>query len=260
MRWKISARAAVPLVVAVPLARWLWGVAAAVPRAAAAGVPVRADEVLAALAAGGALLMVLAVAASIVLDLLGLLPGLIGHAARALAAAVTPRLLARTTAALLGLGVVAGLAPGASVAAPTSVVAVVSPLPDPGFGGLDVATPDPGFGGLDATSSPPAGDPQQAPSPGWVPEPPAVRPQPDVRVLSPAPRPADPVGLSRDVVVHRGDTLWSIAARHLGHDPSDAQIARAWPAWFDANRDVIGDDPDLLLPGQVLRAPQEIRS
>ena len=29
-------------------------------------------------------------------------------------------------------------------------------------------------------------------------------------------------------------------------------------AWFAANRDVIGDDPDLPLPGQVLRAPEGV--
>jgi nucleoid-associated protein YgaU len=57
-------------------------------------------------------------------------------------------------------------------------------------------------------------------------------------------------------VVQRGDTLWTIAARHLGPGASDAEIAQAWPAWFDANRGVIGDDPDLILPGQVLRAPE----
>ena len=60
--------------------------------------------------------------------------------------------------------------------------------------------------------------------------------------------------------MQRGDTLWSIAARHLGPDASDAEIARAWPAWFEANRGVVGDDPDLLRPGQVLRAPEGVVS
>ena len=57
------------------------------------------------------------------------------------------------------------------------------------------------------------------------------------------------------VVVHRGDTLWAIAARHLGGRPSDAQIDHAWRAWYSANRTVIGADPDLILPGQQLRPP-----
>ena len=60
-------------------------------------------------------------------------------------------------------------------------------------------------------------------------------------------------------VVVRGDCLWDIAAGRLttdaGHPPTDAEIARAVPAWWRANSGVIGDDPDLLLPGQVLRPP-----
>jgi nucleoid-associated protein YgaU len=57
------------------------------------------------------------------------------------------------------------------------------------------------------------------------------------------------------VVVRRGDTLWDIAARHLGPAATDAQIARAWPAWFSTNRDLIGPDPDRLHPGQRLIPP-----
>jgi nucleoid-associated protein YgaU len=58
-----------------------------------------------------------------------------------------------------------------------------------------------------------------------------------------------------EVVVAPGDSLWSIAARRLGPLATAADIAEAWPAWFDANRPIIGDDPSLLLPGQVLQAP-----
>jgi nucleoid-associated protein YgaU len=57
------------------------------------------------------------------------------------------------------------------------------------------------------------------------------------------------------VVVHRGDTLWAIAAATLDDDATDAEIMRVVVRWHEANRDVIGDDPDLILPGQVLRAP-----
>ncbi|WP_448629912.1 LysM peptidoglycan-binding domain-containing protein [Cellulomonas soli] len=64
---------------------------------------------------------------------------------------------------------------------------------------------------------------------------------------------AGPAGGS--VVVQPGDSLWDIAARHLPPDASDAQIAAAWPRWYEANRDTIGDDPDLLRPAQLLRAP-----
>ena len=60
--------------------------------------------------------------------------------------------------------------------------------------------------------------------------------------------------------MHRGDTLWSIAARRLGEGATDAEVAAAWPRWYAANRDVVGPDPDLLLPGQVLHAPEVLTS
>ena len=46
-----------------------------------------------------------------------------------------------------------------------------------------------------------------------------------------------------EVVVRRGDTLWDIAARHLGPDASAAEVAAEWPRWHAANRDVIGARP-----------------
>jgi hypothetical protein len=69
----------------------------------------------------------------------------------------------------------------------------------------------------------------------------------------PAEQPAD------SHVVVRGDCLWTIAAHRLtasGAPVTDAQIAQAVQGWWSANADVIGPNPDLILPGQVLRAPQ----
>jgi nucleoid-associated protein YgaU len=57
------------------------------------------------------------------------------------------------------------------------------------------------------------------------------------------------------VTVRPGDSLWRIAAAHLDRTPTAARVAAAWPQWFAANRDVIGADPDLLVPGEVLHAP-----
>ncbi|MEV6286035.1 LysM domain-containing protein [Kribbella sp. NPDC051770] len=56
-------------------------------------------------------------------------------------------------------------------------------------------------------------------------------------------------------VVVRGESLWSIAAAELGAGASDEAIAARWPEWYAANRAVIGADPDVLRPGQVLQTP-----
>jgi nucleoid-associated protein YgaU len=55
--------------------------------------------------------------------------------------------------------------------------------------------------------------------------------------------------------VQPGDSLWAIAGRQLGPEASDAQIARAWPQWWSANRAVVGDDPNLIHPGTHLVPP-----
>jgi resuscitation-promoting factor RpfA len=59
-----------------------------------------------------------------------------------------------------------------------------------------------------------------------------------------------------EIVVRRGDTLWSLAERHLGPGATDGEIALEWPHWFTANRAVIGSDPDHLVPGERLRPPE----
>jgi hypothetical protein len=68
--------------------------------------------------------------------------------------------------------------------------------------------------------------------------------------LPPAAEPARPRGVaaaSGAVVIIRGDTLWDLAARHLGD-------ARRWPSLHQANRAAIAD-PDLIYPGQELALP-----
>jgi hypothetical protein len=76
------------------------------------------------------------------------------------------------------------------------------------------------------------------------------------------PMPERPAGASlvahwgpRLVIVRPGDTLWQIAARHLGPAATDARVAAEWPRWYTANRSVIGDNPALITPGTVLHAP-----
>ena len=62
-------------------------------------------------------------------------------------------------------------------------------------------------------------------------------------------------GPSGSYLVQPGDTLWGIAAAHLGPGADDAQVAAAWPRWYEANAETIGTDPDLILPGTSLTAP-----
>ena len=63
----------------------------------------------------------------------------------------------------------------------------------------------------------------------------------------------------RTVVVDRGDSLWSISDELLGPAPSDPEdIAAAWPLLHEANRDLLGEDPDLLEPGQELTVPSAL--
>ncbi|GAA1288305.1 LysM peptidoglycan-binding domain-containing protein [Brachybacterium alimentarium] len=63
------------------------------------------------------------------------------------------------------------------------------------------------------------------------------------------------------VVVHAGDTLWSITDDLLGPAPEDpSEIAAAWPLLHEANRDVIGHNPDHLEPGQELTVPAPLTS
>jgi len=74
-------------------------------------------------------------------------------------------------------------------------------------------------------------------------------------VTSPAPASwTEPTG-PLTVVVAPGDTLWDLARRHLGPDPSDSEVAVAWPRWWEANRGEIGADPDLLRVGLRLVVP-----
>lgn len=58
--------------------------------------------------------------------------------------------------------------------------------------------------------------------------------------------------------VRLGDSLWQIAAHLLGTGADDASVAAAWPELYVANRDAIGADPDVILPGTVLQVPASL--
>jgi hypothetical protein len=73
--------------------------------------------------------------------------------------------------------------------------------------------------------------------------------------LAAAPQTLVAPALPRRYVVRPGDTLWDIARRHLSPDATAAEIARAWPRWYAANRRLVGPDPSLITPGMRLRIP-----
>lgn len=91
-------------------------------------------------------------------------------------------------------------------------------------------------------------------SPRWTPGVAAVEPGPlTARELRTGP----PAGAPGEITVRAGDSLWNLAASRLGPFASDVDIAREWPRLYQANRAVIGESPDLLRPGQVLRLPSD---
>jgi hypothetical protein len=144
-------------------------------------------------------------------------PGLLGRVAGTLQRGVLPAGARRAAAVALGIGLGVGLTTPAFATATESVAAAAPDWPS-------------------AESAPDWPDAVPAePAPDW-------------------PAPAD-----GDRVVLRGDCLWDIAAAHLtaedGSPPTDAVIVEAVTAWWTTNRSVIGPDPDLLLPGQVLHPP-----
>jgi hypothetical protein len=50
--------------------------------------------------------------------------------------------------------------------------------------------------------------------------------------------------------------LWRIAERSLPAGAGPRAIEKAWHRWYVANRAVIGNNPNLLQPGQQLVPPQ----
>lgn len=174
------------------------------------------------------------------LCLLEQLPGAAGRAAAAVVERIAPAALRRLVAVGLGVAVASGPVAPALAAPPAPAPAATSaPLDWPGTTPAELDWP-------------------AAPSPTAA-MPPTRAPGPASGAASalgaPVAREA-PVGA---VVVRPGDTLWGLAETALRGagtpEPAAAQVATAWPAWWAANRDVIGEEPDLLLPGTVLRPP-----
>ena len=173
-------------------------------------------------------------ALGLLLTAVSALPGAFGRGAATLTGVVLPRSARRGAALALGIGLsVAGPVAGTTLVVVSAAAAAET-----------TSTPVPDWpGALPGTGAPSdwPGDPGAATAP--------------VPVLPDWPAPP----AAGEHVVVRGDCLWDIAAAHLsdqlGRTASAAETARATSAWWSANAAVIGPDPDVLLPGQVLRPP-----
>ena len=176
-------------------------------------------------------------AAGLALTALSALPGLVGSAARLLLEVVLPGGARHGAAVLLGVG----LGVAAPVLGSTVLLPAVAAAATPESASAPAAVPDwPVATGSDTGPGSAA---------GGVPDWPAGGATADPRV---------PLAGGGHVVL-RGECLWQIAADHerqrSGVPPTDGNVARAVRAWWSANAAVIGSDPDLLLPGQVLDPP-----
>ncbi len=161
-------------------------------------------------------------------------PGLGGRLAGAVLTVVLPAGLRRAAALAIGVSLVAapGVALGDPGPSPTAVTATTSPV----------------------TTSPVA----TSPAPKATVAPPAWSDVAPAAADSPPPVPDWPSpATTEEHVVVRGDCLWDIAATRLATlgPVTDAQVRSAVQAWWQVNAAVVGPDPDLLLPGQVLHAP-----
>jgi len=211
----------------------------------AAGPAGPADGILLMAGLGGALLS-LWLGIGLTLSALSALPGALGHLCRRLAARIAPVAVRKAVAFVLGTTLTAALIPGTAVADSShesgraAVVAAASyqvrtaESAHSAVNGVALAAPDASFRFV---SDPPhvMKSMDAAPLPQWSMD----------RRESP----------QQGVVVLRGDTLWSIAARHLGPGATAAEVTAEWHRWLSTNRDVIGADPDLILPGQELLPP-----
>lgn len=136
---------------------------------------------------------------------------------------------------------------------PTPTTSIPTPTPTPTPTTQATATP---------ATPPPATAPPPAPPGNPATTPPAgapgvtTTPTPEAAPVmnAPAVPPAASDSAGR-VTVRPGDSLWRIAAGFLGPDATDAEIDNAWRAWYFVNRQIIGDDPDVIAPGQDLMAP-----
>ncbi len=240
----LAAAAASAVAAAALVARWPAAPPSALARGLLPGASATAapplDALLGGLAAAGALLVLawvpVSITASVVLAARARTRPR-SHRCAALEASLAPALVRRLAASAVSVSVLTGVGASAASAAPALPVAAAP---------LALAWPAAGHGS----------DARESPFPPVT----ADRPLAGSGSAARDPGPPARTGPQQEqeqaaVVVTVGDTLWDIAAAHLPHGSSPATIADQWPQWWSANRATVGDDPDLLLPGQVLHVP-----
>jgi nucleoid-associated protein YgaU len=221
-----------------------WGTGGAVASVRATG-PAPVDAAVALAAALGAWLVLGWLVGSTVVALVAAAVSGVGSRAYDRAVALTPVTGRRLVSAVLGLALAgAPLTAGLPAGAVERAAVVAADHLAPGAAHAPAVDLD---------------RPAAVPPAGWSPDRPAAPPRrtagSDAAVRLVATTPHAEHRVLDDVVVRRGDSLWDIAARHLGDGSSAAEIAAEWPRWYAANRHVIGADPDLLRPGQRLAPP-----
>jgi hypothetical protein len=237
---------------------------------------VGADRALAVVAAALLWLAAAWLAIGLLATLAGRLPGAPGLIAGGVTRCVLPRAVAAALAGSAGLGVLLVPAAAGAAAPPTPHPAPSVSLPAPTWP-VTPRTPAASQPTSDAPT-PARPDRRPLPAPRWPSSrgtvgdsprssPATHRPRPAMPAPTPVttraprtgaghpPKPDSPAPRESKVVVRPGDSLWLIAARRLGGHPTDAAIAAAWPHWYATNRDVIGADPRLIVPGQRLVDP-----
>lgn len=211
------------------------------------------------------------------------LPGAAGRLCTRCARVVVPRVLLRVVLGSTGLGLLAAPAaqamtpahavtPGTAVrvaatstwvhppAASTWIGGVPSPSwpVDPGPSARPLPAPVPPTTTTPTstpTSTPPTSTPPTSTPPTSTPSTSTPSPTPPSTPTTTPARPSGRQPHDATARVHAGDSLWLLAARRLGGHAGTGDIAQYWPQIYAANQAVLGGDPSVIHPGQVLHLP-----
>ncbi|AEW94470.1 secreted protein [Streptantibioticus cattleyicolor NRRL 8057 = DSM 46488] len=165
--------------------------------------------------------------------------------------------------------------PDTGPSAPSSSSSASSPTPSASAStapsGTPSASPTPsGTASSSASPTPSAGSPTTTPSGSPTPTGRHAKPPvPDTTAQAPQETPSAPAtgdrggddetsrggSHARPTVPRQGDTSAAYTVRpgdNLSQIATDHSVTGGWPALYDANKSVVGSDPDLILPGQHL--------